>query len=225
MDSQEILEIIGFILLFGGTLLAASSVKLPVRKVKVYWRIVLGIPLAGVGLFFVITSSPEYAIGLSVLATLALAFAAFLTIKEADEREERHREEESRIREEEKERDFKRRCLDDIQDWAQKGTALFVEFQSFPLHITGAQRQYRIYLAPLKAMNKWVMDASRTFAEDDKKALLKKVDEAAENLKQYYEVLEGKLPGEGIDQRRIQCLESFAEVLERIADVKVKLRL
>ena len=118
-EGQAIQGIIGGILAIVGILLAISGGDLWGRKPK--WNIALGFALTGVGLFMLITSFPQYAIGFSVLATLALAFAAFLTIKEANAREERRREEEQRIREEEKERDFKRRCLSDIQNWAEKG--------------------------------------------------------------------------------------------------------
>jgi len=181
------------------------------RKLK--WRIGLGFSLTGLGLFMLLTSFPQYAIGFSVLATLALAFAAFLTIKSADEREKRHRE-----------RDFKRRVLDDIQDWAKQGIKSLANMLP---HAGGPDWTVEIYpqLKSLTAQNKWMMDASRIFAEDDKKALLKKVDKAAEELKQLCEVLEGKFPAGNIIQRRNQCLKSFTEVLERIADVKVKLKL
>ena len=61
-----------------------------------------------------LTSFPQYAIGFSVLATLALAFAAFLTIKEANAREARRRKEEI----EREKRDRKERLLNEILDWA-----------------------------------------------------------------------------------------------------------
>jgi hypothetical protein len=160
---------------------------------------------------------------LAPLATLMLAYAAFKTILSSNEREEQRRQEERRIREEERERDFKRRCLDDIQNWAEKGISFLTEGVS---RYGFVKEESLKVLSPLRAMNKWVMDASRIFAEDDKKALLKKVDEAAENLKQYCEVLKkGKLSSEGVIQRYNQCLKSFTEVLERIADVKIKLKL
>ena len=111
-EGQAIQGIIGGILAIVGILLAISGGDLWGRKPK--WSIALGLALSGVGLFMLITSFPQYAIGFSVLATLALAFAAFLTIKEADAREQRHRNNELL-----KEKRDKDEChLNEIIDWA-----------------------------------------------------------------------------------------------------------
>jgi len=154
-----------------------------------------------------------WALPLSAAFMLVLAYMAYISITEN-----------RRIREEEIDRDFKRRCLKDIQDWAEKGINVLVSWPVVPID-RSEMRQMRPHLKPLSALNKWVMDASRIFAADDKKALLKKVDEAAENLKQYCEVSEGKLSIEGMAQRYDNCITLFTEVLERITDLKVKLRL
>jgi len=122
MDSQAIQGIIGGILAIVGILLAISGGNLWERKLK--WHIGLGLPLTGIGLFMLITSFPEYAIGFSVLATLALAFAAFLTIKEANTREERRIKEERHIHEEDRELNFKLRLLDEVRDWAREAVKL-----------------------------------------------------------------------------------------------------
>ena len=142
--------------------------------------------------------------------TILLAYVAYMSILEN-----------RRIRTQEREHDFKRRCLKDIQDWAEKGISFLMELGVPDIET----RKSLTLLAPLRAMNKWMMDASRIFAEDDKKALLKKVDEAAENLKQYCKVLERELSSEGIDWRHDHCITLFTEVLERIADLKVKLKM
>jgi len=201
-----------------GLLLAIYGIKRD--RIRKLW---MGVAIFILGLFATITQFPQYAAGFSVLGTLVLAYFAFLSIKSGEEREKHRIEEDNRIREEEKERDFKRRCLNDIQNWTEKGINMFVSWL-VPID-RSEMSQIRPHLKPLSALNKWMMDASRTLAEDDKKALLKKVDEAAENLKQYCEVLEGKLSSEGMAQRHDQCLKSFTEVLERVADVKVKLKL
>jgi len=157
-----------------------------------------------------------WALPLSAAFMLVLAYMAYISITE-----------DRRIRKEERERDFRRRCLSDIEDWAEKGISLLIEIR-LPEHQWVKSHQL---LKPLSAKNKWMMDASRVFAEDDKKALLKKVDEAAENLKQYCEVLEKNISGSYLTDekemlsRHEGLLKSFNEVLARIADLKIKLQL
>jgi len=149
---------------------------------------------------------------LSAVFMLVIAYMAYISITEN-----------RRIREKEKDYEFKRRCLSDIQDWAEKGINVLT---SWPVPVDRHEmKQIRPHLKPLSVLNKWVMDASRVFAGDDKKALLKKVDEAAENLKQYCEVLEGMRSSEGLDFKHDHGITLFTEVLGRIADVKVKLQL
>lgn len=93
-EGQVIQGITGGILAIVGILLAIISSGIWFRRVKIRIGFLgIGLALSGVGLFILITSFPQYAIGFSVLATLALAFAAFLTIKEANTREERRRKE------------------------------------------------------------------------------------------------------------------------------------
>jgi prepilin signal peptidase PulO-like enzyme (type II secretory pathway) len=121
-EDQVIQGITGGILAIVGILLAISGGDLWGRKLK--WSIALGFALTGFGLFILITSFPQYAIGFSVLATLALAFAAFLTIKEANTREERRIEEERRKQEEDRELNFKLRLLDEVRDWAREAVKL-----------------------------------------------------------------------------------------------------
>lgn len=90
--TQMIQGISGAAIAIGGICLAMSGGKLWGRKIN--WKIGAGFAGIGVGLFMLVTSFPEYAIGFSVLATLALAYAAFLTIQEANAREKRRIEEE-----------------------------------------------------------------------------------------------------------------------------------
>jgi len=104
--------IAGGVLAIAGILIALSGSGLLGQRIS--WRVGLGLALSGVGLFMLITSFPQYAIGFSVLATLALAFAAFLTIKEADAREQRHRNNEL-LKEK---RDKDERLLHEIIEWA-----------------------------------------------------------------------------------------------------------
>lgn len=97
---------------------------------------------------------------------------------------------------------------------------LFTELR--PWHIPEEQRQNLIRLAPLRAMNNWVINASRRF---DQRQLPKKVDEAAENLKEYVEMMEGLRGDTSVEDMHDRCRQSFIKVLEHIADLKVKLEL
>ena len=65
-----------------------------------------------------------------------------------------------------------------------------------------------------------MMNASRQF---DEKQFPKIVDEAAENLKQYVEMLEKPVLG-GQDMHE-RCRFSFVKVLEYVANLKVKFQL
>jgi hypothetical protein len=200
---------------------------------KIKWRVIrerwgpliygiaLGILVAAV--YRLLIGDPNFATGTMAFGTLILALVTFYSTIASNTREKNRLAEESRIRQEERERDFKRRVLADIQNWAGQG----IETLANMLYTDGRNWTVEVYpqLKSLSAQNKWMMDASRIFAEDDKKALVKKVDEVAEELKQFCQVLEGKLPVSDIIQRRDRCLKSFTEVLERVADVKVKLHL
>lgn len=204
-------------------LLIAIGVGLWGIKTKNIARQSLGGALLLLCLFILLNKFPEYAIAFNTWAMLLVAIGAFVAVFVSIWLYDRRIKEENRIRQEEREHDFERRCLNDILDWAQKGVALLVELSPSENGYNG--RQNLIHLAPLRAMNKWVMDASRKFAGDDKKRLLKKVDEAAENLEQYCEMLEGTRQRSGVVQKHEQCRKDFSEVLERIADLKVKLQL
>lgn len=196
------------------------------QQVKRRWRwyfSIFAITFVGVVFLNLLWGDPTLSTAMVAFGTLILAIVTAFSIDAAGRREKNRIAEDNRVHQEEIERDFKRRCLNDIQDWAAKGINVFVSWL-VPID-QSEMKQIRPHLKSLSALNKWVMDASRTFAENDKKALLKKADEAAENLKQYCEVLEGKLSNEAMAQRHDQCLKSFTEVLERIADLKVKLRL
>jgi len=71
--------------------------------------------------------SPEYPakvaalfMAVTALVTLLLALTTVKATEQSNLREKRRREEDERIRNEERERDFKRRCISDIEDWAEK---------------------------------------------------------------------------------------------------------
>ena len=156
---------------------------------------------------------------LVAFGTLMLAWVAFLTIRNSNEREKRRREEDELIRNEERESDFERRCLSDIEDWAEK-SIIFLN----RLEITRGgytTKWYKNALQPFTLKSKWMMDASRVFAEDDKKALLKTVDKAVADLEEYRT---GKTVRDIIFKHE-ELVSSLNKVLACIADLKVKLKL
>ena len=156
---------------------------------------------------------------LVAFGTLMLAWVAFLTIRNSNEREKRRREEDERIRNEEKESDFERRCLSDIEDWAEK-SIIFLN----RLEITRGgytTKWHKSALQPFTLKSKWMMDASRVFAEDDKKSLLKTVDKAVADLEEYRT---GKTVRDIIFKHE-ELVSSLNKVLACIADLKVKLKL
>lgn len=108
-SSQVISGISGGVLGIAGLLLVMSSIK----QRRVNWRIGIGVPLFGLGLFILVTDLPQYALGFSILATLAMAFAALLNIKQSADREKRDREE---------------RYLNEILGWLRE-----IEDSIFPL--------------------------------------------------------------------------------------------
>jgi hypothetical protein len=189
--------------------------------IKIYWRLWLFALIAtiiGIVVFNIMWGDPALSTAIVALGTLLLALATVLTIEDSRQREKHRREEEHRIRTEEKKYEFKRRCIDDIYDWARGGIAVLAEFP--PSVDTNRQRDIFIHIAPLRSINNWMMNASRQL---DEIKLVRSVDEAAEKLKQYEKKLENRAIG--TDQEHEECRASLNKVLECIADLKVKLRL
>ena len=91
-----------------------------------------------------------------------------------------------------------------------------------PWHIPEEQRQNLIRLVPLRAMNNWMMNASRIF---DDRMLPRRVDEAAQSIKEYCEMMEGKHVGMGVEDMHERCRKSFVNLLEYVADLKARLQL
>lgn len=108
-SSQVVSGISGGVLGIAGLLLVMSSMK----QRRVVWRIGIGVPLFGLGLFILVTDLPQYALGFSILATLAMAFAALLNIKQSADQENRDRRE---------------RYLNEILGWLRE-----IEDSIFPL--------------------------------------------------------------------------------------------
>lgn len=89
-SSQVLNGIIGCVVGIVGLLLVISRLR-PSRSTD--WRIGLGVPLFAIGLFILITELPQYALGFGILATLAMAWAALINIKQRADQEEARRKE------------------------------------------------------------------------------------------------------------------------------------
>lgn len=163
---------------------------------------------------------PALSTALVAVGTLLLALVTAIAIDESRQREKRHSEEERRIREEEREREFKRRCIDDIHDWAQNGVALLTELNAS--NFEHERNKILACLAPLRAVNNWMMNASRKF---DERELPRRVDEAAQNLKEYVEDLKRYPSGGAGSKLHERCQQSFVKVIEHVANLKAKLQL
>ena len=99
-----------------------------IKKISIAALMVLFIIICILGtdfyfLWLPLEHSPEYPakvaalfMAVTALVTLFLAFATFSSIEQSNLREKARREEDERIRNEERESNFKRRCLSDIGD-------------------------------------------------------------------------------------------------------------
>jgi hypothetical protein len=169
-------------------------------------------------LFETLFNYPQYANSFSAFATFLLAIGTFVLVAVTIWLEDRRTKENNRVRREQNDSDFKRRCMGDVQQWAKEGTSLFTK-----ISLGSKPSERLIHLAPLEAMNNWIMNASRQFGEE--KDLVRLVDNAAENLKQYTAWLEGTRPVDKPIELHEQCRQSFVKVLERVAHLKVELQL
>jgi len=156
-------------------------------------------------------------IGVSAIATLALAIAAFLSIREN-----------RCIRDKDRDLDFRRRCLGDIRNWALRAIPFFLEDLE-----TGSSHKLELRindLAPIHAEKAGIVRASSAFNDSFQEV----VKETASNLEQYFDLLESFLknrqqghknePTEEVSLRKT-TRQSLVELLESLADLKVKLQL
>jgi len=199
-------------------LLAGIGLFIYGRKKNSIWKQAFGAFLIMLSLIETIFRYPQYADTHTAIATFLLAIATFALVAVTIWLEDRRVKENNRVRDEQSHTNFKRRCIGDVQQWAKEGISLFTT-----LALTSPPSERLVNLAPLRAMNNWVMNASRQFGEE--KDLCRLVDKAAENLKQYNEWLEGTRPIDDPIKLHEQCRQSFLKVLERVADLKVKLQL
>lgn len=101
-DSLQILPVILLVLGIGGLLIILFRTGTWSRKVDPWIR--FGVVLAGLGIISLFMLAPEYAQGLGLLATLALVFAAFRSIKQVERRNDEEKKE---------------RILDEIVSWVR----------------------------------------------------------------------------------------------------------
>lgn len=109
-SNQLITAVSGALLAIVGILLVLWGSGLFTQRLHMDWKLALGLVLAGIGIFMLSFSRPEFGNALNVLAVLILAFAAFWTVKKTNEYS-------SQVRIEEKEIEFKRRAIYEVMDW------------------------------------------------------------------------------------------------------------
>jgi len=128
----SLLGIIGFLLVLWGV----GLIRRKITNKKIY----LGIILFGVGLTLLVVNAPVFATPFTVLATLALAFAAFRTIKQTSEHEQRRR-----VFEDEKgNRDRKEHWLDEILKWVNDiDNATSKEIERGYFGLGGVEHKYK----------------------------------------------------------------------------------
>jgi len=155
----------------------------------------------------------DWLIGISALATLALAIAAFLSIRQ------------NRLV---REQDFSRQRLDNILNWAQTGLALLSEEVS-------VQHRHNIELLlsrlePIHTQRESMLNSSKNFGINFVNAVFK----AVTRLESYFDlankIAKGPPQPEAGEQGRLveakqETHQAFVELLKSVTDLKVELRL
>lgn len=155
----------------------------------------------------------DWLIGISALATLALAIAAFLSIRQ------------NRIT---REQDFDRQRLDNILNWAQTGLALLSEEVS-PQHRHNIELLVS-RLEPIHAQRASMLNSSRKLGINFVNAVFK----AVARLESYFDLATKIAKGspepdagqrERLMEARQEAHQAFVELLKSVTDLKVELRL
>lgn len=119
-----------------------------------------------------------------------LAVATFMLIRHSEKQEERRREYEQQNRDEDKERDFRRRLLDDVFRWAHEATVSVNAIQGVK-----SRKDLKNILPNLEAALTYFRDAG-TAIDTSKdffgEAFIKLVYETLDNFKAYVDLLEQK---------------------------------
>lgn len=212
-STQVISGISGGVLGIAGLLLVMSTI----RQRRVNWRIGIGAPLFGVGLFILVTDLPQYALGFSILATLAMAFAALLNIKQSADRENRDRRE---------------RLLNEIINWATnvfKDGALN-DMMMLKGDIENARRLAAVNIEEWKDIKKQMTGKNQyisTIALNFDQNLRTDINKLVKNLEKYLEELTTprKAPKQGeipIAAAKLKVYKSANIVIEEAAKTMAK---
>ena len=206
-----------------------------VNWLRKHWKLALGVILLVICLTLWITATSEHwlskfilkyfsswSVALSAAAAIILAVAAFESIMENRRirAEDRKRESELRLFDE------SRRSLEEICNWAEKGTATLTPAgASSSLDIMDMQDELRT----IAAKNISVMDDARSLPNDKLgQELIKKVDKAAFELQEFITFLNSKKQSAAMEPeyapKRDSLKKSFENVIEVASKLKVALK-
>lgn len=161
--------------------------------------------------------------------TLMLAIATFMLIRHSEKQEQRRREYEQQNRDEDKERDFRRRLIDDIFRWAHEATVSVNAIGGVK-----SQKDLRNILPSLGAALAYfrdaglVIDTSKGFFSE---AFTKLVFETLDNFKAYVGLLKptktklSTKQKEGINTARSAIDQSLIHLKDAIIRLRVDLKL
>lgn len=153
-----------------------------------------------------------------------LAVATFMLIRHSEKQEQRRREYEQQNRDEDKERDFRRRLIDDIFRWAHEATVYVNAIGGVK-----SQKDLRDILPSLEAALTYfrdaglVIDTSKDFFGE---AFTKLVFETLDNFKAYVGLLTQMKPKLSTEQKeRIKTARSAIDKsLTHLKDAIIRLR-
>lgn len=191
-------------------------------KNVIYGSIPLLIVILGIA--YLTSGFSAFPSALVAWGTLMLAFATFMLIRHSEKQEQRRREYEQQNRDEDKERDFRRRLLDDVFRWAHEAT---VSINA--IRVVKSQKDLRNILPNLEAALMYFRDAG--IAIDTSKdffgeAFIKLVYETLDNFKAYVDLLEQTKPKLLTEQKeRINTATSATDrSLSHLKDAVIRLR-
>lgn len=191
-------------------------------KNVIYGSIPLLIVILGIA--YLTSGFSAFPSALVAWGTLMLAVATFMLIRHSEKQEQRRREYEQQNRDEDKERDFRRRLLDDVFRWAHEAT---VSINA--IRVVKSQKDLRNILPNLQAALTYFRDAG--IAIDTSKdffgeAFIKLVYETLDNFKAYVDLLEETNPKLLTKQKeRINTARSAADrSLSHLKDAVIRLR-
>lgn len=201
-----------------------------------WWLTLIGVAVIAAGILisifrsnpfceFVVTFFDDWSVALSAGAAVILAFAAFLTIQEANAREKRRIEEERRQKEKDIDRNFRSQSINGIIEWALELTNPRFKI---PLVVTKKEPWVLIpELEQLATRNIWVKDISKSF----EKSFQTNVEKSTEDLNAYISALNKWHYGDGeikygeLSNAHSALEDSIKDVLEDAFKIKAREKL